>query len=250
MNIKYGLKLWSKNYHSLGEAKKLIESGILHYIELMVIPDSDIFPFYKVNLPYIIHIPHEGFGFNLADKKREKFNFKMISQSITWADKLSAKCLILHTGFGEIETALNFLEKVNDKRILIENEPKVGVNDEKMIGYTPGQVKVLAREKFGFCLDFGHAVKAALSLKLDYKEYVKSFLDLKPKVFHISDGALSLEKDEHLNIGEGEYDFEFLLNCIEGSESGLVTLETPKKNLNSFDEDLENIKKLNAIRPQ
>lgn len=246
--MNYGLKLWSKNYNSIDSAKKLIESGIFHYIELMVIPDSDITLFYKAKLPYIIHIPHEDFGFNLADKKKEEFNLKIINQSLKWADKLSAKYLILHTGFGEMETTKNFLEKINDKRILIENEPKTGMNDEKMIGYAPRQVKELSGNKFGFCLDFGHAIKSALSQGIDYKQYIKRFLSLNPKVFHISDGMLKPGKDEHLNIGEGEYDFKFLLNCVKNNDSKMVTLETPRNNLNSFKEDLESIKKLNAIK--
>ncbi len=247
--MNYGLKLWSKNYNSLNSAKELIESGIFHYIELMVIPDSDISLFSKVKLPYIVHIPHEDFGLNLADKEKEEFSLKIINQSIKWADKLSAKYLILHTGFGEIKTAQNFLKKINDKRILIENEPKVGTNDEKMIGYAPKQVKSLAGNKFGFCLDFGHAIKAALSQGIDYKQYIKQFLRLNPKVFHISDGMLKTGKDEHLNIGEGEYDFKFLLSCIKNNGSKLVTLETPRNNLNSFKEDLENVRTLRRFAP-
>ena len=64
-------------------------------------------------------------------------------------------------------------------------------------------------------------------------------------MFHIADGKLNNEKDEHLNIGEGDYDFGVLMNCVLGSASGLVTLEMPRTNLNSFDEDLKNLERLN-----
>ncbi len=99
-------------------------------------------------------------------------------------------------------------------------------------------------------MDFGHAIKSALSLGIDYKQYIKEFLSLNPQVFHISDGMLTPGKDEHFNIGEGEYDFKFLLNCIKNNDSKLATLETPRNNLNSLEEDLENIRTLRRFAPQ
>jgi len=246
-NLKFGLKLWSINYDLIEETKRLIEENIFNYIELMPIPDTKIAPFRKIEVPYIIHITSENFGLNIADKKKERFNLETINQCIKWADKLNAKYLILHPGFGEIEIAKNFLERINDKRILIENMPKVGINNERMIGYTSEQIKTLTGSRFGFCLDLNHAIKAAISLKENYKERIKNFLKLKPKMFHISDGTLKEEKDRHLAIGEGEYDFNFLANCIKESRVDYVSLETPRTNLGSFKEDLENLRKLKSF---
>ena len=59
-NIKFGLKLWSINYNLLEEARKLIEKGIFHYIELMPVPDTEISPFQKIKVPYVIHILLKG----------------------------------------------------------------------------------------------------------------------------------------------------------------------------------------------
>ena len=67
---------------------------------------------------------------------------------------------------------------------------KTGGGGEKMIGYDTEQIKELQKNKFGFCLDFGHATKAAISLKVDYKNFIKDLLGLKPKVFHIYDADL------------------------------------------------------------
>ena len=240
-NFKFGLKLWSINYDLIEEAERLIKEGIFNYIELMPIPDTEISPFQKIEVPYIIHITSENFGLNIADKKKERFNLKTINQCIEWADKLNAKHLILHPGFGEIETAKNFLERINDKRILIENMPKVGINNERMIGYTSEQIKILVGSKLGFCLDLNHAIKAAISLEEDYKEHIKGFLKLKPKMFHIADGTLKEEKDEHLAIGKGEYDFRFLVSSLD--KDAYLTLETPRSNLNSLQEDLGNLQK-------
>ena len=120
----------------------------------------------------------------------------------------------------------------------------MGLNDENMIGYTPEQIKELMEKRFGLCLDSNHAIKAAVSLRRPYREFIEEFLVLKPKTFHISDGKLNSEKDDHLNIGEGDYDFEFLMGCVKDAKSKYVTLETPRIKSNSFEEDLRNLEKL------
>ena len=241
--ITFGLKLWSINHDIIDKARDLIKEDIFQYIELMPIPNTEITPFLKYGTPYIIHATTERHGLNIADKEKEEFNLKTIYSCIDWADKLNAKYLILHPGFGLIENTIEFLNKIDDRRILIENMPKIGLNGEKMIGYTPEQIENLIGNKFGLCLDLNHAIKAAVSLRRPYKEFIEEFLKLNPKVFHISDGRLDIEKDEHLNIGEGNYDFEFLATCVKKSVSKYVTLETPR-NSNSFDNDINNLKKL------
>ena len=42
-------------------------------------------------------------------------------------------------------------------------------------------------------------------------------------MFHISDGNLCNEKDEHLALGDGNYDFGGLMNCVKKSKSTYVT---------------------------
>jgi len=245
--IKFGLKLWSINTDLIKESEKLIKDGVFDYIELMIVPRTQILPFKKINVPYVIHTTSDRYGLNIADKDKESFNLNLINQNIEWADKLKAKYLIFHPGFGSFASAQKFLEKIEDKRILIENMPKVGMNDEKMVGYTLKQIKELSRDKFGFCLDFGHAIKAALSIGTDYKQYIEEFLSLNPKVFHICDGTLIPGKDEHLNIGEGDYDFSFFADCIKKSKARYVTLETPRTNLSSLRGDIENILKFKSL---
>ena len=238
--MKFGLKLWSINTDLIDQAVHLIDEKVFDYIELMVIPDSEIKPF-LIEVPYIIHIPHEKFGVNIGDPAAKEYSLQKINESITWADRLNAKHLILHAGHGSMQHATDLLRGLSDSRLLIENVPKVGLGGEAMIGYSPEQIEELIGDgDMGLCLDFGHAVKAAVSLGVDYKEYVKEFMGLRPRVFHVSDGMLSGERDEHLGIGEGEYDFGFLMGCVEGSGLGLVTLETPRVE-ESLDEDVENL---------
>ena len=247
MGISFGLKLYSTNSDLLNKAKVLIENNTFQYIELTPIPDTEITPFLEAAVPYVIHITTERHGVNIADNKKKEFNIKTIGNCIEWADKLNAKYLILHPGFGLVDDAIEFLNDIKDRRILIENMPKVGLNGESMIGYTPEQIKKLIDNKFGLCLDLNHAIKAAVSLRRHYKNFIKEFLKLKPKLVHISDGKLNNEKDEHFNIGEGDYDFEFLMSCVKRSESKYVTLETPRTKLNSFDEDLKNLERLDVV---
>ena len=240
--MKFGLKLWSINTNLIDQAVHLIDEKVFDYIELMVIPDSEIKPF-LIDVPYIIHIPHEKFGVNIGDPAAKEYSLQKINESIAWADRLNAKHLILHAGHGSMQHATELLRGMSDSRLLIENMTKVGLGGEAMIGYSPEQIEDLIGDSdIGLCLDFGHAVKAAVSLGVEYKEYVKRFMELEPRVFHVSDGRLSGERDEHLGIGKGEYDIGFLMGCVERSELGLMTLETPKTKLESLDMDILNIR--------
>ncbi|MCD4784953.1 MAG: sugar phosphate isomerase/epimerase [Candidatus Eremiobacteraeota bacterium] len=244
--MKFGLKLWSINTNLIDQAVHLIDEKVFDYIELMVIPDSEIKPF-LIDVPYIIHIPHEKFGVNIGDPAAKEYTLQKINKSITWADRLNAKHLILHAGHGSMQHATDLLHGLSDSRVLIENMPKVGLDGEAMIGHSPEQIEELVGDSdMGLCLDFGHAVKAAVSLGVDYKEYVKRFVGLRPRVFHVSDGTLSGERDEHLGIGEGEYDFGFLMECV-GSGTKLVTVETPRLNQNSLDDDTYNCKCIKTL---
>lgn len=239
--MKFGLKLWSTNTDLIKQAVQSIETKVFDYIELFVIPDTKINPF-VIDVPYIIHIPHEKFGVNVGDPSINKYNLEIIRESVSWADKLNAKYLILHAGYGSIENAIDIFHEIEDERLLIENMPKVGLNGEQMIGYSPVQIEQLIGDNnIGLCLDFGHAINAAASLGVDYKIYIKGFVDLfEPKMFHISDGLTDREMDTHLNIGEGNYDMNFIKNCISNNKNRYVTFETPRSNKHSIEDDLEN----------
>ncbi|PWB52453.1 MAG: hypothetical protein C3F06_07815 [Candidatus Methanoperedenaceae archaeon] len=250
MDLKFGLKLWSINTDLIDEAIALIDEKIFYYIELFVIPETDVFPF-LFDVPYIIHIPHHKFKVNIGDSSLKEYNLHKIDESIEWADKLNAKFLILHSGHGSMKDAKDILYEIDDKRILIENMPKVGLDNEDMIGYSPGQIEeLLDIRDFGMCLDFGHAVKAALSLGVDYKEFVQEFMKLEPRVFHISDGKLNYEKDEHLGIGFGEYDIDFFMRSVKRRHHNMVTVETPRATQKSLAEDVENVEKIYDMTKQ
>src|SRR3972149_612450 len=96
-DFKFGLKLWSTNTNLIDQAIQLIDDKIFDYIELFVVPDTQISLFIN-DVPYIIHIAHHSFGVNIGEASKKEYNLQKIYESITWADKLNAKYLILHAG--------------------------------------------------------------------------------------------------------------------------------------------------------
>lgn len=245
-NFIFGLKLWSINIGLIDRAIQLIDDKIFDYIELFVIPDSEISPF-LIDFPYIIHIPHEKFGVNIGEDGKKEYNLQKINESIKWADALDARYMILHAGYGSMKNASELLHEIQDNRIIIENMPKVGLNGESMIGYNPAQIEELIADNGGLCLDIGHAIKASISLKIDYKVILEEFQQMDPKMFHISDGNFINEKDEHLDIGNGSYDFQYLKNFIHKNISKILTIETPRKNNQSLEDDIRNIEALKLL---
>ena len=244
MKIKFGVKIWSVNTNTLDQAEELLAKDIFQYIELMAIPGTEIEPFKRIRAKYIVHAIHEGFDFNAGDANKEEMNLSIFREAMRWKKELKAKYLIVHLGYGKFSSTKSFLAKIKGKGVLIENMPRIGEIGKEMIGSSPEEIKELKMgKKFGFCLDFGHAIKSAIFLKKDYKEYVERFLEFKPQVIHITDGSLA-ERDEHLSIGQGQYDFNFLAECIKANNGGYVTLETARENLNSLEEDSENLKKI------
>lgn len=236
--IGYGLKMWSVNQDVLGAAVDLIERGLFEYIELTTVPGTSFAPFAEMDVPYIVHAPVEVHGLNIADPSNDQRNAGLVDESLIWADRLGARYVVLHPGHGSIERSVEFLSNLEDDRVLVENMPKVGLDGEAMVGYTPLQIEALVGSRFGFCLDINHAIKASISLDVPYREFVERFLPLGPELFHVSDGSLSTETDEHVSIGEGEYDLIYILGCVTRFERPRVTLETGRRDLGSFDQDV------------
>jgi endonuclease IV len=245
MQGNFGLKLWSTNTQLLELAEDVIKKNLFQYIELSVVPETDLSLFVLYNLPCCIHITTDLHGVNIASPLDLAFTTNQIRICIDWADALNAKKLILHPGVGNLNDALQFLKNLDDDRILIENMPRSGIHGENMVGFSPEEIELLIGEHFGFCLDLNHAIKAAADLHVPYERYIREFLRLKPALFHISDGHRDNGIDEHLAIGTGDYNIPQLLNFIRDSGSFSVTLETPRGDLQSLSEDLIN---LNTIK--
>ena len=187
---KFGLKLWSINTdYYYNEAIRLYKEGVFDYIELYVVPDTldTLDKWKKLNIPFIIHCPHFAHGFNLAKFEKKESNRKIFDEVQKFADNLNALYIVIHGGIdGNIEETASQLASFNEKRALIENKPYVALPNRMggnfCRGYNIDEIKLVMNSvKCGFCLDFGHAICAANSLKVEPYLYIEDFLKLKPE---------------------------------------------------------------------
>lgn len=240
---KLGLKLWSINKNYIKPAQKLYEKKLFDYIELFAVPNSynEYINLWKsLDIPYVIHAPHFTVGLNLAKKEMLNSNLLLAAEAIKYADKLAAKFIIFHPGIdGDLNQTVFQLNKINDPRILIENKPYF-TNDKKFIcnGYSPQDIEfVLKMTNLGFCFDIGHAICSANAQNIEPFDYLLKFNNLKPKMYHLSDGKGLM--DDHLHLGAGMFDLGKIINFI--LPNSLISLETEKKfsdNLDDFEQDI------------
>jgi endonuclease IV len=235
--IKYGIKLWNVNTDLFAEARSLMEKGVNDLIELYILPGeinySELSKLkgFKVE----IHCPHSGHEFDIFKIQKEQIDFfnKQIKKV---ADYFDSEFIIVHAGQGDDN--IIFKEKINkikDKRILIENKPYMGINKEICYGYSLEQLKFVKECGYEICLDIGHAIKSAKSQNLDYKEFLKILIkELKPLYYHVSDGDYNTDLDEHMNLGEGNYDLQWIKKEIEKSKekNTYIIFEVPKDKSN------------------
>ncbi len=228
--MRVGFKLYSSN---LRYAKLL---KFADFLEVLPLPgDKKIRGFREYSYDYAIHAAHNSFGFNPANLKNEKMNKQIISEAIEAADMLGAKRIVVHPGFTNskekirngMENCLTFFEDNYDKRFHFENI----IHKEEgnvFFGYTIDDTKKFLK-KMKFCLDFGHAINAALKEKQDYKKFVLRLYALKPNYFHLCGNIIRkkyLPESSHLSIFSGNDDTSFYKELIRKAKKD-VCLETP-----------------------
>jgi deoxyribonuclease IV len=249
--FKIGLKLWSTDSAMISESIKLYKEEYFDYIELYVVPgtyDSTFEKWASFKGKFIIHCPHSGHGFNLADSRLRAKNQIKFKEVQDFADILQADHIIVHLGNnGSLDESISQLKDISDSRIFIENKPVEGLNGEKCIGNSPEDIEKVLQETHtqGFVLDLGHAIYAANTLKIDKFNFIKSFMAIRPKVFHLSDGFCDSTKDCHCNLGEGDFDLRKILSYIP--KDSFVTLEINhnfKSGITNFEENITCLTKI------
>ena len=244
--INFGLKLWSTNNFYIREAVRLWENNLFQYIELFTVPFSfDENHLYwkdlkeKYNIPFVIHAPHYTQGLNLADKAEQESNRKMLRDSLKFADELDANIVIIHPGVnGSEDETIRQINEYDDARLVVENKPRFGLNDELCNGYSPELIdKILSETGCGFCLDFGHAICAANAMKTEPFKLIKLFLAFNPVIFHLTDGDFYGINDKHLNYGMGNYPLRDLIKLIP--EQSMVTNEAIKASQDKLDDFID-----------
>jgi len=248
--MQLGLKLGSLNTNYTEDILSFYQAGYFQYIELFAVPESfdETIEYWKqFSIPTVIHAPHSFAGMNLSLLEERENNKKKIQETFQFADALKSEYIIFHSGVnGKVEETINQLRPFIDSRCLIENKPMRGLNDEKCLGSTPEEIKYILNElQAGFCLDFGHAICTANSLKKEPLEFIKELLPFNPRLYHLTDGDYKSEKDTHMHYGEGTFPLKELLKMIPNGAK--VTNEAKHNsdiNLNDFKEDFLNINSL------
>jgi sugar phosphate isomerase/epimerase len=244
------LKLGTKNINYTEVIVAFYKAGYFQFMELFVVPGSynDTVGYWKeFSFPMIIHAPHSFAGMNLSLKEERGNNEKILRETFQFADALKAEYVIFHSGVnGDIEETVSQLRPFADHRCVIENKPLKGINCEKCLGATPKEDRYILDElKAKFCLDFGHAICAANSLKKNPMEFIKEFLAFDPVIYHLTDGDYASERDTHLHYGDGTFPIKKLLAMIP--DDALVTNEAKHDSdvdLNDFKEDFFYVKNL------
>lgn len=251
---KFGLKLWSINIDFyFEEAKKLYAQGFFDYTEIYVVPGTldTIKKWQTIGIPITLHAPHFAHGVNLAKKESEAGNIDIYKEVKLFADKLDVPYIVFHGGVdGDIKETARQLKAFDDPRILLENKPYRALPNRMKGEFCRGATKeeiefVMGETGCGFCLDFGHAICSANSLKIEPYEYVVQLNTLAPTCYHLSDNFADNELDKHLHFGEGNYDLGKLLKIADdGKNIAIETSKNSKENLNDFVKDVTCLKNL------
>jgi len=175
---------------------------------------------------------------NLANAADRKQNEPKIAESIKFADTLKAKYIIFHSGTnGKPEEVITQLKPFADGRFLIENKPIRGLDGSTCVGSIYDDLKLIIDDighECGFCLDFGHAICAANTLKKEPFSFIKELSKLNPRVYHLTDGDYTSELDSHLHYGQGTFPLKALLSLVPDGE--MITNEAKRFNTNTLNE--------------
>jgi len=248
--MKIGLKIYSTNAQSFPKLLQLYESGIIQYAEVYIVPDQFDSKSLAVlkEIPIIFHAPNFNHHFSFTrDDKVFRTALKTIHRFV---DFFEEKRIIIHPGYvvSGTDNISTLIDKISNHPwldIILENVPAVGLdNRTRMVASSADDIKrVLQKTHTKFCLDFGHAAAAARFYGIETIEFTQTLLQLQPYMFHISD-AYDQVIDSHLPLGEGSLPLKDFRQMIQDQ---YVSLETPKKDFLTLTEDIENIRRLNAL---
>lgn len=247
--INYGIKICT---NSLNLLPKIYNN--LDYIDFIEITLKRDFNYEKIKkiknikIPYAIHLPTSNEGIDFGNSKQDTENIKFISKLENYHKslcKLNPLCYIIHPESCDKNHSLKNLLKLKLTPLAIENMPFKGINGEKMIGYNVEDLSYFFKKisDLQLCFDINHAIKAAISLKKQIFPFLNNFLKFKnPIIFHIADGNIDEEYDNHLSINKGDYDIKAIKNMLKKLNYIVnLTFETPRNSKENIIEYIENI---------
>lgn len=235
MRHKIGLKLYASNVEYIELVGNYFHRGLLDYIELYVVPGD--YKRYKnvwekAKIPFVIHAAHCLHGVNLSKKSHLSVNRKAYSDARRYADLLNSPIIIFHPGLGgDVKETARQINLLGDKRIFIENKPFVALDGRRCVGGSVEDIKYIIKKcRVGFCLDVTHAIKYAFSIEMNYFEYIEKMMNLKPGLIHVCDGNSLFGLDEHLSMGDGNFEFVKIFDIINKFKKRyFITIESSKK---------------------
>ncbi len=201
------------------------------FFEVMATQKNDYSFLKKFSLPFVIHAEHQIFGINPADISKKEQNLKSVNFAVKIADITNSKKIIVHPGVVEKgnpncseKNAIDFFNKINDDRILIENlfqkkNPLKGIN----LCSTSKELEIfLKKTGFEFCFDINHAIANQKKFNGDYG-FINKFIKLNPKHYHFGGQKIS-EGKEHLCFEDSDINIKEILKYPK--KNAEITLET------------------------
>lgn len=202
----------------------------------------------KIKIPIVIHSQHAGFGINNADITKDNKNKHAITLAINLANVLNSNKIIMHPGELDnsnctIKNSEDFTKSLGDNRILIENIPSL--NKISLCSTPEETLKFLKATGAGFCLDINHAISTALELKIDYIEFLKEFIEIKPAHYHLGGQRLNKDDRAHLCFKDSEINLKQIISLLPLDCE--ITLEVTT-DLEKTKQDLETIKQVITLQ--
>jgi deoxyribonuclease IV len=253
---KIGLKLYTTNMGYFREIIRLYKLKVFDYIELYVVPydNDDLFDSnfrywfnikHELNIPFVIHCAHSMHGFNLSEIDFN--NYLIFSEAVEYYEMLESDKMIIHPGVsGDIEITIKSINSLKSLfphvNLLVENKPSFTLTDDICIGSCPYEISKIINEcEIGFVLDIGHAVKYAIDKNTNHICILEIFKTLEPDMIHVSDVKLDVKYDEHLHIGDGDLDFNEILDMFQ-CDITVETLKDSMDDLMDFEKDVKCLK--------
>jgi len=246
-NIKIGIKIATRNFNFLPDI--YANQNLIDFIEIILMPEfasHDIEILKNLKMPYAIHLPGVVYGIDFGDIKKNHNNLSYIEKINQHQGSLNPICYIVHPESGNVHTSINNLKKLKIKPLALENMPMKGIFGGELLAYEPHSMKIFfdAIKDLEFCFDINHAIKASVSKKIDYIQFIKDFLKFKtPIIYHISQGDRNIEIDDHLPLYKGNYNLHKIKSILLDCNSIVyLTIETPRDINKKIEDDLRNIK--------
>ncbi|MBI4698773.1 MAG: sugar phosphate isomerase/epimerase [Nitrospirae bacterium] len=175
-----------------------------------------------------IHAPFMDLSPGAVDSKIRQITFERYSEILDFADILKPKIVVFHSGYDKwkydsrvdiwLEESLKTWIPLNKKAAAIGVKMAI----ENIVEDEPSNLKLLMEKVnsryFGICFDTGH-------FNIFSKLFLSEWLEMiKPYIIelHLHDNIK--DKDLHLAIGEGNFDFKTLFREMQGKNC-VYTLE-------------------------